>query len=47
MDAELEQLLSRWVEIGEGTHSVFMESNRWQVFSAVQSFLDERPTRPE
>jgi len=33
----------RWVEIGEGTHSVFMESNRWQVFSAVQAFLDEGP----
>lgn len=32
----------RWVEIGEGTHSVFMEKNRWQVFAAVQGFLDER-----
>jgi pimeloyl-ACP methyl ester carboxylesterase len=31
----------RWVEIGEGTHSVFMEKNRWQVFAAVQGFLDE------
>lgn len=32
----------RWVEIGEGTHSVFMERNRWQVMAAVQGFLDER-----
>ncbi|NWB31331.1 alpha/beta hydrolase [Pseudomonas gingeri] len=32
----------RWVEIGEGTHSLFMERNRWQVFGAVQAFLDER-----
>ncbi|NIG77738.1 alpha/beta hydrolase [Klebsiella sp. Ap-873] len=32
----------RWVEIGEGTHSVFMEKNRWQVFTAVQHFLDEK-----
>lgn len=33
----------RWVEIGEGTHSVFMEKNRWQVFDAVDGFLGERP----
>lgn len=33
----------RWVEIGEGTHSVFMEKNRWQVFGAVDCFLGERP----
>jgi pimeloyl-ACP methyl ester carboxylesterase len=33
----------RWVEIGEGTHSVFMERNRWQVFDAVDGFLAERP----
>jgi pimeloyl-ACP methyl ester carboxylesterase len=31
----------RWVEIGEGTHSVFMEKNRWQVFDAVDGFLGE------
>jgi pimeloyl-ACP methyl ester carboxylesterase len=31
----------RWVEIGEGTHSVFMEKNRWQVFGAVDGFLAE------
>jgi pimeloyl-ACP methyl ester carboxylesterase len=33
----------RWVEIGEGTHSVFMEKNRWQVFDAVDGFLGEQP----
>ena len=33
----------RWVEIGEGTHSAFMEKNRWQFFGAVQAFLDETP----
>ena len=33
----------RWVEIGEGTHSVFLEKNRWQVFDAVDGFLGERP----
>jgi pimeloyl-ACP methyl ester carboxylesterase len=33
----------RWVEIGEGTHSVFMEKNRWQVFDAVDDFLADRP----
>lgn len=33
----------RWVEIGGGTHSVFMEKNRWQVFDAVDGFLAERP----
>ncbi|MGX1165679.1 pimeloyl-ACP methyl ester carboxylesterase [Bradyrhizobium sp. USDA 372] len=32
----------RWIEIGDGTHSVFMEKNRWQVFAAVDGFLDER-----
>jgi pimeloyl-ACP methyl ester carboxylesterase len=31
----------RWVEIGEGTHTVLMEKNRLQLFSAVQAFLDE------
>ncbi|WP_198399982.1 alpha/beta hydrolase [Bradyrhizobium yuanmingense] len=33
----------RWIEIGDGTHSVFMEKNRWQVFGAVDGFLGERP----
>lgn len=31
----------RWVEIGEGTHSVLLEKNRKQVFAAVQAFLEE------
>ena len=32
----------RYVEIGEGTHSILMEKNRMQLFQAVQQFLDER-----
>jgi len=31
----------RWVEIGEGTHSLLLEGNRMQVFGAVQAFLEE------
>jgi pimeloyl-ACP methyl ester carboxylesterase len=31
----------RWVEIGEGTHTVIMERNRMQLFREVQLFLDE------
>lgn len=31
----------RYVQIGEGTHTVFLEKNRMQLFSAVQAFLDE------
>ncbi|MEJ1977971.1 MAG: alpha/beta fold hydrolase [Acetobacteraceae bacterium] len=31
----------RWVEIGEGTHTLLMEKNRMQLFRAVQAFLDE------
>ena len=31
----------RYVEIGEGTHTVIMEKNRMQLFHAVQQFLDE------
>jgi pimeloyl-ACP methyl ester carboxylesterase len=33
----------RWVEIGEGTHSLFLEKNRWQVFGAVDQFFSEEP----
>jgi len=29
----------RYVEIGEGTHTVMMEKNRRQLFSAVEDFL--------
>jgi alpha-beta hydrolase superfamily lysophospholipase len=31
----------RYVEIGEGTHFVMMETNRMQLFQEVQQFLDE------
>lgn len=31
----------RYVEIGEGTHTVIMEKNRMQLFRSVQAFLDE------
>jgi pimeloyl-ACP methyl ester carboxylesterase len=32
----------RYVQIGEGTHTVIMEKNRMQLFMAVQQFLDEK-----
>lgn len=32
----------RYVQIGEGTHTVLMEKNRMQLFEAVQQFLDEK-----
>jgi len=31
----------RYVEIGEGTHTIIMEKNRMQLFQVVQQFLDE------
>jgi pimeloyl-ACP methyl ester carboxylesterase len=31
----------RWVEIGEGTHMVVLERNRWQLIAAIQAFLEE------
>lgn len=33
--------VKRYVEIGEGTHSLIMERNRLQLFREVQLFLDE------
>jgi hypothetical protein len=37
----------RFVEIGEGTHTVIMEKNRMQLFREVQTFLEEpRDPRP-
>lgn len=33
----------RYVEIGEGTHAVFLEKNRMQLFREVLAFLDESP----
>ncbi len=35
----------RFVEIGEGTHTVMMEKNRMQLFREVQLFLDEPAVR--
>lgn len=35
----------RYVELAEGTHTIIMEKNRIQLFRAVQSFLEEGPTR--
>lgn len=32
----------RYVEIGEGTHTVMLEKNRMQLIDAVRAFLDER-----
>jgi pimeloyl-ACP methyl ester carboxylesterase len=32
----------RYVEIGEGTHTLLMEKNRMQLFREVQQFLDDR-----
>jgi hypothetical protein len=32
----------RYVEIGEGTHSVMLEKNRMQLFECVQQFLEEK-----
>ena len=32
----------RYVQIGEGTHTVIMEKNRMQLFEAVQLFFDEK-----
>jgi len=34
----------RYVQIGEGTHTLMMEKNRMQLFHAVQDFLDESLT---
>jgi pimeloyl-ACP methyl ester carboxylesterase len=31
----------RYIEIGEGTHTILMEKNRMQLFREVQQFLDE------
>ena len=32
----------RYIEIGEGTHSIMMEKNRMQFFREIMNFLDER-----
>ncbi|WP_373321857.1 alpha/beta hydrolase, partial [Gluconobacter cerinus] len=33
----------RWIEIGEGTHMVVMERNRWQVLEEILLFLRVDP----
>ena len=32
----------RYVELGEGTHTIIMEKNRMNLFRKVQLFLDEK-----
>ena len=32
----------RYIEIGEGTHTIIMEKNRMQFFREIMNFLDER-----
>jgi len=34
----------RWVEIGQGTHMVVMEKNRWQVLQEILGFLTTDPS---
>ncbi len=36
----------RWVEVGEGTHLVILEKNRWQVIDAILTFLQEPGPQP-
>jgi hypothetical protein len=31
----------RFVEFGEGTHTIVWEKNRYELFEIVQQFLDE------
>ena len=33
----------RWVEIGEATHMVVMERNRWQILREILLFLQTEP----
>jgi pimeloyl-ACP methyl ester carboxylesterase len=33
----------RWIEIGQGTHMVILEKNRWQAINAIVEFLQEDP----
>ena len=32
----------RYIELGEGTHTIIMEKNRMSLFRAVQLFLEEK-----
>jgi hypothetical protein len=31
----------RWIEIGQGTHMVILEKNRWQAINSIIEFLSE------
>src|SRR5260221_8373636 len=31
----------RWIEIGQGTHMIILEKNRWQVINSIIEFLQE------
>ncbi len=33
----------RWIEIGEATHMMVMECNRWQILSEILLFLRSQP----
>lgn len=35
----------RWIEIGQGTHMVILEKNRWQAVNSIVEFLGEDPAR--
>jgi pimeloyl-ACP methyl ester carboxylesterase len=35
----------RWIEIGQGTHMVILEENRWQAVNAIVEFLKEEVTQ--
>ena len=35
----------RWIEIGQGTHMVILEKNRWQAVNAIVEFLQEEVTQ--
>jgi pimeloyl-ACP methyl ester carboxylesterase len=37
----------RWIEIGEGTHMVVMEKNRWQVLQEILNFLMTNPYKDQ
>ena len=35
----------RWIEIGQVTHMVILEKNRWQAVNAIVEFLKEEATQ--
>jgi pimeloyl-ACP methyl ester carboxylesterase len=36
----------RWIEIGQGTHMIILEKNRWQAVNSIVEFLDEHVESP-